>query len=305
VTPEAAPTPMVGSEPVAAPTSAPPPAAGARKGPGLRASVRELLGARDLIGSLVRRDLQTRHRGTVLGMLWSFATPLMLVGLYSFVFLLVFKASPAVDLARPDGANVPFPVYFFCGLTLWNLFNTSVAGAAWSVLGASYLLSKVYFPRAILPLSTVLAALITFGFELLVLIAVILVFVGPPSVHVLWVPVIVGIVLVMAFGLALLVSAVTVFLRDVAHFIGIFMQLWFWGTPVIYSLQFVGDRPALQTLLKLNPMTGPIVSFRNVVLLNHPPAFRILAYDLVVAFAILWLGAWVFNRCQRMFPEMI
>ncbi len=238
-------------------------------------------------------------------MVWSFATPLMLVGLYSFVFLLVFRSSPAVDLPRPDGHNVPFAIYFFCGFVMWNLFSTAVAGATGSVSGAGYLLSKVYFPRAILPLTTVLSSLVTFAFEFLVLMSVILIFVGPPGGHLLWAPLIVGITLIMGFGLALLLSAITVFLRDVAHFIGIVMQVWFWGTPVIYSLQFVAERPLLQDVLKLNPMTGVIVSFRNVVLLNQPPGLRLLAYDLVVALLLLLIGARVFSRCQRMFPEMV
>lgn len=296
---------MVTSKPVATPTSAPARPTPAPKRPGLRASSVELLRSRDLIANLVRRDLQTRHRGTVLGMVWSFATPLMLVGLYSFVFLLVFRASPAVDTPRPDGNAIPFAVYFFCGLTLWNLFSTAVTGAAGSVIGAGYLLSKVYFPRAILPLSAVLSGLTTFCFELLVLFVVVFLFVGLPGGHLLWAPFIVAIVLIMGFGLALLLSAVTVFLRDVAHFIGIVMQVWFWGTPVIYSLQFVADRPLLQDLLKLNPMTGVVVSFRNIVLLNQPPAFRLLAYDLVVAVLFLLVGGAVFIRSQRMFPEMI
>lgn len=296
---------MVTLKPVATPTSAPARPTPAPKRPGLRANSVELLRSRDLIANLVRRDLQTRHRGTVLGMVWSFATPLMLVGLYSFVFLLVFRASPAVDTPRPDGNAIPFAVYFFCGLTLWNLFSTAVTGAAGSVIGAGYLLSKVYFPRAILPLSAVLSGLTTFCFELLVLFAVVFLFVGLPGWHLLWAPFIVAIVLTMGFGLALLLSAITVFLRDVAHFIGIVMQVWFWGTPVIYSLQFVADRPLLQDLLKLNPMTGAVVSFRNIVLLNQPPAFRLLAYDLTVAVLFLLIGGAVFIRSQRMFPEMI
>lgn len=296
---------MVPSSTVPVATSVPAPRGPAPKGPRLRTSFWELIRARELIANLVRRDLQTRHRGTFLGMVWSFATPLMLVGLYSFVFILVFKAQPAVDLPRPDGHTIPFAIYFFCGLTLWNLFNTAVGGAAGSVAGAAYMLSKVYFPRAILPLSTVLSALVTFAFELCVLAAVILLFVGLPGWHLLWMPAILVITLLMGFGLALLVSAVTVFLRDVAHFIGIVMQLWFWGTPVIYSLRFVSDRPGLQHLLKLNPMTGLVVSFRNVVLLNQPPAFRLLAYDLCVALVFLLFGAWVFNRSQRLFPEII
>lgn len=296
---------MVPSGPVAVPTRAPTPGAPTPKGPGLRPAFLELVRARDLTANLVRRDLQTRHRGTVLGMVWSFVTPLMLVALYSFVFLLIFRQNSAIDHLRPDGRHIPFAIYFFCGLVLWNLFSTAVTGAAWSVSGAAYMLSKVYFPRAILPLSTVLSASVTFVFELVVLMAVVLAFVGPPGGHLLWAPLILAIVLAMAFGLALLVSAVTVFLRDVAHFIGIALQLWFWGTPVIYSLQFVADRPLLQDLLKLNPMTGPVVSFRNVVLLNQPPAFRLLAYDLVVAAVLLVIGGLVFNRCQRMFPEMV
>jgi lipopolysaccharide transport system permease protein len=109
----------------------------------------------------------------------------------------------------------------------------------------------------------------------------------------------------MAYGFTLLLSAVTVFLRDVAHFIGVFMQMWFWGTPVIYSLQYVGYHPGLVRLLKVNPVTGMVVSFRNVVLLNHPPEFRLLAYSGVFAVVIAAFGGWIFHRWQRLFSEIV
>jgi len=269
------------------------------------AAGRELLAARELTLNLVRRDLKVRHRGTFLGMLWSLTTPLLIVGLYYFIFTFILRTSPAVDHPRPDGQNVPFAVYFFCGLTLWNLFANSVGASTDSVVGAAYLLHKVYFPRAILPMATVGSATVTFAFELSVLVVITTLTVGLPSLHILWVPLIVVIVVVLAFGLSLLLSAVTVFLRDVSHFVGVAMQLWFWGTPIIYSLQYVGDRGAFIKLLQLNPMTGCVVAFRNVVLLNRAPDYRLLAYDAVAAVIALGAGAWVFGRWQKVFSEVV
>lgn len=261
--------------------------------------------ARELTTSLVRRDLKVRHRGTFLGMLWSLTTPLLVVALYYLVFKFVLQAQPAVDAPRPDGHSVPFAIYFFAALTIWNLFSTSVTSSTGAVVWSSYLLRKVYFPRAILPLSTVLSALVTFGFEVAVLIVAMLVTVGMPSAYMLWVPVIVLITCVLAYGLALLVSAVTVFLRDVEHFIGIFIQLWFWGTPIIYSLRYVARRPGFVRVLKLNPMTGIAVSFRNVTVLNRPPALKLLAYDLTFGLVFLVVGALVFRHWERLFPEIV
>jgi len=271
----------------------------------MHAGVQELISARELTGNLVKRDLKVRHRGTFLGMLWSFMTPLLIVGLYSFIFTFIFDAAPVVDQPRPDGNKVPFVVYFFAGLTIWNLFSAAVGASTGSVTGSAYLLSKVYFPRAILPISVVLSSLVTFVFELAVLLTATLLFVGLPSAHLLWLPVIVLVVGTLALGLALLLSAVTVFLRDIPHFIGVLLQLWFWSTPILYSLQFVADRPGLTALLKLNPMTGLVISFRNVMLLNQAPSAKLLVYDALVALVVLAVGARVFYRAQRLFPEMV
>jgi len=272
---------------------------------GLRTTVKEIVAARELTTNLVRRDLKVRHRGTFLGMLWSLTTPLLMVGLYWFIFKFILRASPAQDLPRPDGHAVPFAAYFFCGLTIWNLFNNSVGTATGSVVGSGYLLRKVYFPRAILPLSAVLASLVTFGFEMAVLLVVILAAVGLPSAQILWVPVIVAELLVICYGMALLLSALTVFLRDVAHFIGVFMQIWFWGTPIIYSLRYVASRPTFARILEFNPLTGIVVSFRNVMVLNRPPRVGLLAYDLVFGILMMVIGGLLFQRWQKMFAEIV
>jgi len=303
VTRETDASPSAASTPVAVPTDPPPRRVRPDTGP--LAALRELYGARRLTASLVARDLKVQHRGTVLGMLWSLTNPLLLVALYSFVFRFIFRASPAPDAVRPDGQPVAFAVFFFCGLIVWTLFSSSLSTATTSVTGAGYLLRKVYFPRAVLPLTAVLSGLVTFGFELAVVFLVTLAFVGAPGAQVLWVPAIVCVVVLLAYGGALILSALTVFLRDVAHFIGIVLNLLFWATPVIYSLQFVADRPSLLRVLRANPMTGPVVSFRNVVLLNRPPELGLLAYDLAVAVALLALGAYLFGRWQRLFAEIV
>lgn len=286
------------------PPSSTPMLRSSKRAPG---ALRELFAARELLANLTRRDLKVRHRGTFLGLLWSLATPLVTVGLYYFVFTIIFRTTPVSDLARPDGNDVPFAVYFFCGLTLWNFFGTSVASSTSSITGSGYLLNKVYFPRSVLPLSSVLSSLVTFGFEISVLLIVSLAVVGAPSLHLLWVPVILLVVGAFAVGVGLLLSAATVFLRDVAHFIGLLLQVWFWATPVIYSLGFVSSRsgPGVIRLLELNPLTGAVISFRNVVVLNHPPDFSLLAYDAVVGIVALAIGAYVFQRCQRLFSEMV
>jgi len=260
---------------------------------------------RQLTTNLVRRDLKVRHRGTFLGMLWSLTNPLLIVGLYYVIFTYIVQAQPAVDVPRPDGHAVPFALYFFSGLIIWNVFGTSAQSATTSVVGSGYLLRKVYFPRAILPLSTVLSSLVTFAFEFAILVILAVAFVGPPGWYVLWLPVILAITAIMAYGAALFLAAITVFLRDVAHFIGVLLQLWFWSTPIVYSLLYVSKRPSVLRLVKLNPMTGVVVSFRNVVLLDQPPALRLLAYDLTFALVALAIGAWVFQRWQRLFAEIV
>jgi ABC-2 type transport system permease protein len=271
----------------------------------LRSELVDLRRSRELLTNLVVRDLKVRHRGTFFGMVWSLANPLLIVGLYYMVFNFILGGPPVDDLARPDGHAIPFAIYFFCGLTLWNFFNTSLITSTISVVGSSYLLRKVYFPRAILPLSAVLSSLVTFGFEVAVLLVAVLLFVGLPTVTFLWAPVIVLVVGVIAFGFSLLLAAVTVFLRDVAHFIGVALQLWFWSTPVVFSLQFVARRPGMLRLVKLNPMTGAIVSFRNVVLLGHGPDLKLLAYSFGWGVVMVVVGFAVFQRYQKLFAEIV
>jgi lipopolysaccharide transport system permease protein len=265
-----------------------------------RPAVNEYRAARELLRNLVRRDLKVQHRGTALGALWSLITPILTVLVYTFVFTVIMPASPV-----RDAGNVPFAVYLFVGLTIWNLMSNSVVTGTGSVVGSGYLLSKVYFRREILPLTAIISALVTFCWEFGVALVVSLVFVGLPSWQVIFVPVIVLITVVLAFGLSLLLSTAAVFFRDVQHFIGIAMQIWFWGTPVIYSLNLLESRPQLLNIVQLNPMAGVLVSLRNVLLLDTGPDWKLLGYTAVVAVVLVVVGLAVFRRNEKLFAEMI
>lgn len=265
-----------------------------------RQTLVEYRAARELLRNLVRRDIKVQHRGTVLGALWSLITPITTVAIYTFIFTVILPASPV-----RDAGDVPFAVYLFVGLVIWNLMQSGAVGGTGSVVSAGYLLSKVYFRREILPLTSVLSGFVTFLWEFGVALLAVIVFVGIPDWHVVYLPLIVLVAMMIAFGIGLLLSTAAVFFRDVQHFIGIFMQLWFWGTPIIYSLNVLEGRPAVMTIIKLNPMTGVVVSMRNVMFMGAPPDWGLLGYAAGVGLVLLVAGFAVFRRFERLFAEMI
>ncbi len=266
----------------------------------LASTLVEYRAARELLRNLVRRDIKVQHRGTVLGAVWSLITPLTTVAIYTFIFTVILPASPV-----RDAGNVPFAIYLFVGLVIWNLMQSGAVGGTASVVSAGYLLSKVYFRREILPLTSVLSGFVTFLWEFGVALLAVLIFVGVPDWHVVYLPLIMLVAMLIAFGIGLLLSTAAVFFRDVQHFIGIFMQLWFWGTPIIYSLNVLEDRPAILNVIQLNPMTGVVVSMRNVLLMDAAPDWKLLGYAAAVGLVLVVTGFAVFRRNERLFAEMI
>jgi ABC-2 type transport system permease protein len=275
--------------------------AGARRRFTLSPAARqEYRAARQLLRQLVRRDLRVQHRGTALGNLWSLITPILTVGVYTFVFTVIMPSSPI-----HEGVAVPFAVYLFVGLTIWNLLQNSVLSGTGSVLGAGYLLSKVYFRREILPLTSVLSALVTFCWEFGVAIVVVTFVVGWPSWTIIFVPLVVAVVAILGFGIALLLSTATVFYRDVQHFVAIAMQVWFWGSPIIYSTALLKDRPNMLRILELNPMTGILESLRSIMLEKSMPDWALLGYAGAMGLVFVGVGMLVFRHNERLFAEMI
>jgi len=262
------------------------------------ANLRQLPRYRALIQSLVARDLQARYRGSVLGFLWSFVNPLLLLGVYTFVFIVVLPA------ARPPELD-PFGVFLFCGLLPWTWFSASLMESSNVLVAGGNLIKKVLFPAEILPIVTVLANLAHFCFGLPILAVFLLVYRVPlDPVNLLWLPVIVAVQLVLTTGLALLVAALTVHFRDLRDLLANLLTLWFFATPIIYPLEMAPAR--LRSVLVLNPFTMLATSYQDVLFRPEPfaawPGLLALGAVSIVVFAF---GYWVFDRLRDTFAEEV
>jgi len=206
---------------------------------------------------LVRREIEGRYRGSLLGVLWAVLHPLVLLLVYTFVFTVVLPAAHPPELQ-------PFALFMFCGILPWTWFSSSLLESSTVLITSGNLIRKVLFPAEVLPIVTVLAGAVHFCLGLPIL-AAFLVYYRVPVVptDLLWFPVIVLIQLVLSLGLALLLSTLTVHFRDVRDLLSNLLTLWFFGTPIIYAVSQVP--PQVRQILNLNPMTHLVVSYQEVL----------------------------------------
>ena len=262
------------------------------------ANLRQLFRYRALISSLVARELKARYRGSMLGIVWSFVNPLLLLLIYSFVFTVVLPGPHTAELE-------PFALFLFCGILPWTWFSSSLLESASVLIVGGNLIKKVLFPAEVLPIVTVLAGLVHFCLGLPILAAFLIYYRVPlwPG-DLLWFPVIVCVQLVFTVGLALLVSALTVHFRDVRDLLANVLTLWFFATPIIYPITQVPER--VRFLLNLNPFTHLAIAYQEV--LFHPGPFtqvnRLMAVAMVSVLAFL-VGYFVFDRLRDTLAEEV
>ena len=263
----------------------------------------------ELLAELVRKDLKVKYKNSALGFVWSLATPLLYLIVFTLVFTVLF---PGVD---------NFPVLFMAGFLVWTFFNLSTLTATGAVVGNANLVRKVRFPRIVLPLSSVGFGGVHFLLQLAVLFAVLAVFYrdafGPQLVLV--VPAL-AVVVVFATAMALLASALNVRFRDVEHLLEVILLAWFWLTPIVYPVTFVRDQlagaPWVFRLYMANPMAGVVTAMQRAIYV-HPVAggrqilpsggygfyLTWLGVAGAIALALLALGLWTFRRLQADFAE--
>jgi lipopolysaccharide transport system permease protein len=268
----------------------------------MRESLQEISESRDLLFQMVRRDLAAKHAGSALGFLWSLLSPALLVFVYATVFFL-FGFKPVQNQELRD---LPFALFFFSGLVLWNVFNAGLAGGTGSVVSSGYLVRKIYFPREILPLSVVMSGLVTFGFEFSVLLLFQTILGHPPHWTVIFAIPILAIVALMAYGAGLFLAAATVYFRDMQHFIVILLQLLFWGAPIIYDMSLIqNNHPGAAKVLLLNPVTPCVIAFRECVLIGKVPGPWRLLYAFLVSIVFVVVGSLYFNKHERRMAELV
>ena len=267
----------------------------------LKNRIRDIWSYRELIRSLVIRDLKVRYRSSILGIAWSWLNPLLMMVVYTLLF--------TVFLQNRDIAH--YPVFVLCGLLPWNFFQDSIIQSTTSIVGNAHLIKKVYFPREVLPISVVLSNLVNF----LIALPVFFILAYATGARMTWAIVILPVTLLIQVmlmtGLGFLLATLNVFFRDTQIMLGVLMLAWFFLTPVFYPISTV---PEVATVLgitfnaqlwlrRLNPMASIVASYRDLLYWGVPTGLDFLARTAITAALIMVVGYLVFYRFQSRFGE--
>jgi homopolymeric O-antigen transport system permease protein len=259
------------------------------------AAIRALYRHRALVESLVSRELKARYRGSLLGFLWSFVNPLLLLLTYGLVFtyMMPVKKSPDIE---------PYFVFLFCGILPWTWFAASLGESAGVIIASGNLIKKVLFPAEVLPTVTVIANLVHFLLGLPILLAF-LAWKGKLAWTIVFLPLPIAVQFVLSLGMALFLSALTVHFRDLQNILTHVLHLWFWASPVLYS--YADVHGPLRQALRLNPMTHVLVMYQQVLFFDNIDHWRGLFLTLLVGLAAFATGAFLFDRLRDTLPEEV
>jgi lipopolysaccharide transport system permease protein len=249
---------------------------------------------RELLGFLVWRDVKVRYKQTVLGAAWAVIQPVMTM----IVFTIFFGRFGGMS-QNVEGA---YPVFVYAALLPWQLFASAVGQAGQSLVNSSNLISKVYFPRLIIPISSVGSAIVDFGVSLVVMLGLLLWYGVPFTPGLALVPVFLLGTILTALGVGTLLAALVIAYRDFRHVMTFLIQLWMFASPVAYPLSVVPERYHL--LYSINPMVGMISGFRSA-LLGEPFQWACVAVSTAVMLLFLFVGLFYFRRTERRFADIV
>lgn len=256
-------------------------------------NIQELWQYRELFWAFVVRDIKVRYKQTLIGALWAILQPLTTMIVFSFFF---------GTIARIGSDGVPYPIFSYSGLILWTYFTSALTASSNSMVGASNLITKVYFPRIIIPLAATLTGLIDYAIASLILAALLIFFHITPPLAILSLPLLVVLTWILASGLGMFLAAINVKYHDVKYAIPFFIQLMLFFTPVIYPISIA---PNFKNILMLNPMTGIIEAHRAVILGNHPINLISLGISVILTIVIFLAGSLYFRSVEKYFADII
>lgn len=252
--------------------------------------VKNLYNYRELIKTSVKKDIGGKYKHSFLGVLWSFINPLLQIAVYAIIFPLIMRN------------NIPnYTVFMVCGLIPWNYFSVVINRASFTMIENGNIIKKVFFPREILPLSLVISETINFAISTLIIICFTLAYGMGLTPYILLYPVVLFIQFVLLLGISLIVSSVTVYFRDLQHFIGVLLQLFFYATPIVYSVETIPE--SFRWILQINPMTYIIEGFRDIFYNQTMPDMKMLGIILLIGIIICVLGYLIFSKLQKKFAE--
>jgi len=260
----------------------------------LSVDFKELWRYRELIYFLTWRDIKVRYKQAALGISWALLQPLLTMAIFTVIFGILLN-TPSED--------IPYPLFLLTALLPWQLFATALQRSSVSLVGNANLITKVYFPRLAIPLSSVFAALVDFGVSFVVLLGVMAYYRFWPGLNMLWLAPMILLALLTALSVGLWLSALNVQYRDVQHMVPFIIQVWMYASPIVYPIETIPEG-IWRLLYSLNPMTGVIQGFRWVLLGTDPPDLTLLISGVVVL-VLLFSGLFYFRRMEKTFADIV
>jgi lipopolysaccharide transport system permease protein len=257
-------------------------------------SFAEIWRYRELVLFLAWRDIAVRYKQTAIGVLWAIIQPLTAMVIFSIFF---------GRFAHMPSEGVPYPVFTYAALLPWQYFATAIADASQSMLTNERLLTKVYFPRLIIPFASALPAVVDFVLSCLLFLGIMLAYGTPISTRIIWLPLLLLLALAMALGIGLWMSALNVQYRDFRYIVPFLVQTWMFASPVVYSLSIVPDQ--WRTVYSLNPMVTVIEGFRWALLGSSGVSLAAIVVSVVATAGMLFSGLAYFQHVEDIFADVI
>lgn len=245
---------------------------------------------RELLKNNVKKEIRGRYKNSVLGVLWTFLNPLLQLAVYATIFPLILRT------------NQPYYVIFVCvGLIPWTFFTTVVAQSTFTIVANGNIVKKVYFPREILPISVVASGAVNFLISTLIIVGFVLFYGLGITKYILFYPLVLLVQFIFQLGIAFILSAITVYLRDVEHFVQIALQVLFYATPIVYSGDSIPE--AFKYIIILNPMAHIIEGYRDIFYNQTMPNLSTLGVVLAISIGLCIIGYFIFKKLQKGFAE--
>lgn len=245
---------------------------------------------REFLKTCVLKDFRGKYKKSFLGVLWSFINPLLQLLVYSLVFSFIMKS------------NIEnYTVFLVVALIPWTFFSSTLVQSTLSIVGSAGIVKKVYFPREILPISTVTSNLFNFLISCIIIVAALLISGVGLSFYILLLPLVVIVQYILLIGLTFIVSSITVYIRDLEYFINVLMMLWFYLNPIVYSIDFIPQK--WLPIFKLNPMLHIINAYRDILFYKRLPDMLNLLIWFIISLVIMFVGYKIFKKLEKRFAE--
>lgn len=257
---------------------------------------KDLYNYRELLKSNIKKDIRGKYKGSFLGILWSFVNPLLMTLVYAIVFPYIMRGS----------GYDHYTTFLVIGILPWTWFTNCMALGTYAIIGNGGIIKKVYFPREILPISIVTSGMVNYLISCLVIVAFLLFSGIGFSIHLLWLPLIILDQYLLTLGIVFITCAVNVYVRDLEYIVNFVVQMLFYGTPILYSLELFKDAPAIiYNLIKFNPFGVIINCYRDIMYWGNLPHLKSLLIVLLFSFIVAYVGLLIFRKLSKGFAEEV